>query len=154
MSRCLAVRFALAYRFTSPRLKMKRVFVLLTPLVILCVSVFLVSRQTAAPITLNSLLQMQRGVKPNASSASGLTTSPALSKFNQETRALWVVRFTLTSPEAVRASVQRAKENGFTDLVVQVRGRGDAFYNSQWEPRADGRSSIRRPKGSRCGPGT
>jgi uncharacterized lipoprotein YddW (UPF0748 family) len=116
---------------------MKRAFVLLTPLVILCVSAFLVSRQKAAPISLNSLLPMHRGVKPNASSATGVNASPTLRKFNQEARALWVVRFTLTSPEAVRASVQRAKENGFTDLVVQVRGRGDAFYNSQWEPRAE-----------------
>lgn len=54
-----------------------------------------------------------------------------------ETRALWVVRTTMVSPELVRELVRRAKENGFTDLIVQVRGRGDAYYDSRIEPRAE-----------------
>lgn len=56
---------------------------------------------------------------------------------NRETRALWVVRHTMTSPEAIKDLVRRSKANGFTDLVVQVRGRGDAYYNSRIEPRSD-----------------
>ena len=52
-----------------------------------------------------------------------------------ETRALWVVRTTLTSPEKIRAMVGRAAANNFNTLIVQVRGRGDAYYNSRWEPR-------------------
>lgn len=51
-------------------------------------------------------------------------------------RALWVVRTTLTSPEAVKQMVSRARANDFTDLIVQVRGRGDAYYKPRWEPRA------------------
>ena len=43
----------------------------------------------------------------------------------------------METPESVHALVQRAKENGFTDLMVQVRGRGDAYYNSSLEPRAE-----------------
>ena len=54
-----------------------------------------------------------------------------------EVRALWVVRHTLTSPDSVINMVRRAKESGFTDLIVQVRGRGDAFYSSKIEPRAE-----------------
>ena len=54
-----------------------------------------------------------------------------------ETRALWVVRTTMETPESVSALVRRAKENGFTDLLVQVRGRGDAYYDSSIEPRAE-----------------
>ncbi|MCC6445514.1 MAG: family 10 glycosylhydrolase [Armatimonadetes bacterium] len=54
-----------------------------------------------------------------------------------EVRALWVVRFTITSPEACRRAVALAKENGFNTLIVQVRGRGDAFYNNGLEPRTD-----------------
>src|SRR5215813_10704432 len=54
-----------------------------------------------------------------------------------ETRALWVVRTTMASSESVRELVRRAKENGFTDLIVQVRGRGDAYYESSIEPRAE-----------------
>ena len=54
-----------------------------------------------------------------------------------EARGLWVVRTTMETPESVRALVQRARENGFTDLLVQVRGRGDAYYDSSLEPRAE-----------------
>lgn len=32
--------------------------------------------------------------------------------------------------------VGRASANGFNTIIVQVRGRGDAYYRSQWEPRA------------------
>ncbi|HKX33571.1 MAG TPA: family 10 glycosylhydrolase [Blastocatellia bacterium] len=55
----------------------------------------------------------------------------------RETRALWVVCYSLATPEEVKEVVRRARDNGFTDLVVQVRGRGDAWYKSSLEPRAD-----------------
>jgi uncharacterized lipoprotein YddW (UPF0748 family) len=32
--------------------------------------------------------------------------------------------------------VEGAKRNGFDNLIVQVRGRGDAYYRPRWEPRA------------------
>ena len=54
-----------------------------------------------------------------------------------EVRALWVVRNTLTSPEKIHQMVERAKTAGFNTLIVQVRGRGDAYYRSRWEPRAN-----------------
>ena len=53
-----------------------------------------------------------------------------------EVRALWVVRSTLTSPEKIRSMVNAAADNGFNTLIVQVRGRGDAYYRSHVEPRA------------------
>jgi uncharacterized lipoprotein YddW (UPF0748 family) len=55
---------------------------------------------------------------------------------NDEVRALWVVRTTLTSPEKIHQLVNAAADNGFNTLIVQVRGRGDAYYNSRVEPRA------------------
>lgn len=55
---------------------------------------------------------------------------------NNEVRALWVVRTTLTSREKILAMVKSAKENGFNTIIVQVRGRGDAYYQSRYEPRA------------------
>jgi uncharacterized lipoprotein YddW (UPF0748 family) len=55
---------------------------------------------------------------------------------SDEVRALWVVRTTLTSPEKILAMVRAAKENGFNTIIVQVRGRGDAYYQSRYEPRA------------------
>src|SRR5437870_1782330 len=53
-----------------------------------------------------------------------------------EVRALWVVRATLASPASIKEMVSRAKAAGFRTLIVQVRGRGDAYYASRWEPRA------------------
>ncbi len=54
-----------------------------------------------------------------------------------EVRALWVVRTSLTSPASIRAMVASARAGGFNTLLVQVRGRGDAYYQSRVEPRAD-----------------
>ena len=51
-------------------------------------------------------------------------------------RALWVVRTTLTSPERIQQLVNSAADNGFNTLIVQIRGRGDAYYKSRVEPRA------------------
>jgi uncharacterized lipoprotein YddW (UPF0748 family) len=53
-----------------------------------------------------------------------------------EIRALWVLRASLTSPGSIASLVRTAKEQGFNTLLVQVRGRGDAYYLSTVEPRA------------------
>ena len=55
-----------------------------------------------------------------------------------EVRALWVVRDVLTNPDSIKAMVARAHDSGFNTLIVQVRGRGDAYYNARWEPLAAG----------------
>ena len=55
---------------------------------------------------------------------------------NNEVRALWVVRTTLTSPEKIQEMVNKASAANFNTLIVQVRGRGDAYYKSRHEPRA------------------
>jgi uncharacterized lipoprotein YddW (UPF0748 family) len=39
-------------------------------------------------------------------------------------------------PDSIRAVVARAEATGFNTLLVQVRGRGDAWYASSLEPRA------------------
>src|SRR3989442_8011167 len=52
-----------------------------------------------------------------------------------EVRALWVVRTSLTSPAAVEAIVDSARAGGFNTLLVQIRGRGDAYYADGIEPR-------------------
>ena len=54
-----------------------------------------------------------------------------------EVRAVWVVRFTMTSEQAVRDMVADADRNGINTLIVQVRGRADAFYSSSIEPRGE-----------------
>ena len=54
-----------------------------------------------------------------------------------EMRGLWVARWSLKSPAAVRNIVRNAKSHNFNTLFVQVRGRGDAWYVSDNEPRAE-----------------
>lgn len=51
-----------------------------------------------------------------------------------ETRALWVLRTSLTSQASIDALITRARDNGFNTLFVQVRGRGDAYYRGGLEP--------------------
>ncbi len=91
-----------------------------------------------------AMLPLQQTDAPGSGSSSPETLSPAPPSSTPkreieapETRALWVKRTTMVSPESVRELVRRAKEGGFTDLIVQVRGRGDAYYESSIEPRAE-----------------
>ncbi len=49
----------------------------------------------------------------------------------------WVVRFDLDSPAEIAAVCSEAKQAGFDQLLVQVRGRADALYQSDLAPRAE-----------------
>jgi uncharacterized lipoprotein YddW (UPF0748 family) len=65
-----------------------------------------------------------------------LAAAPVSAAPREELRGLWVVRTALVSPRAVDAAVDDAVEGGFNALFVQVRGRGDAFYDSALVPRS------------------
>ena len=65
-----------------------------------------------------------------------LACVPLSAQSSPEVRALWVQRGTLASPASVISAVDMAKDGGFNTLIVQVRGRGDAFYMSRYEPRS------------------
>jgi uncharacterized lipoprotein YddW (UPF0748 family) len=71
-----------------------------------------------------------------ASTTRGQIVANAKSSSAGEVRALWVVRTTLTSPGQIEKMVNAAVDNGFNTIIVQVRGRGDAYYKSRVEPRA------------------
>lgn len=108
---------------------MRRAVTIITAYLLLLLSALLPAQKTAAPTpTLPAPHQVEAALTQ-------ATPQPEIPL--REVRALWVVRNTMTSPESVLEMVRRAKENGFTDLIVQVRGRGDAYYNSRVEPRAD-----------------
>ena len=51
-------------------------------------------------------------------------------------KALWVVRDRIAIARAIDDLLADATSRGIFDLVVQVRGRGDAYYRSDLEPRA------------------
>lgn len=61
---------------------------------------------------------------------------PPAQEASTEVRALWVLRTSLASPASIAALVRSARQHGFNTLLVQVRGRGDAYYNGGSEPRA------------------
>src|SRR5262245_50508392 len=61
---------------------------------------------------------------------------PAAAPDLTDVRGLWVLRTSLTTPKSIAAMVAAAKSAGFNTLLVQVRGRGEAFYASAIEPRA------------------
>lgn len=63
-------------------------------------------------------------------------TTAAVQPASEQTRALWVTRTTLANPESIKEMVNAAEAGGFNTLLVQVRGRGDAYYAGTVEPRA------------------
>ena len=65
-----------------------------------------------------------------------MMTRVAAAPSSTEVRALWVTRSSLSSPETIHRMVASASEHGFNTLFVQVRGRGDAYFNSGRELRA------------------
>jgi uncharacterized lipoprotein YddW (UPF0748 family) len=62
---------------------------------------------------------------------------PVRSHAQDEVRALWVVRTSLTSPAAVATMVDTARASGFNTLLIQIRGRADAYDADALEPIAD-----------------
>ncbi len=56
----------------------------------------------------------------------------------EQRRGVWIVRHQLKDSVAIDRLIAMASAYKFTDLFVQVRGRGDAYYNSNFEPRAEG----------------
>jgi uncharacterized lipoprotein YddW (UPF0748 family) len=66
----------------------------------------------------------------------GLTPVAGATAAAGDVRGLWVQRTSLVSRDSVAKVVRAATDNGVNTLLVQVRGRGEAFYTSLVEPRA------------------
>lgn len=56
------------------------------------------------------------------------------SKIPREVRAIWVARWEFLTGEDVRNLVANCTAVGLNRIYFQVRGRGDAFYQSSFEP--------------------
>jgi uncharacterized lipoprotein YddW (UPF0748 family) len=83
---------------------------------------------------LGSALKLLTVVIVAACAIAGSQATPTAASTG-EIRAMWVTRATLSSPASIAAMVRAAEEGGFNTLIVQVRGRGDAYYKSSFEPR-------------------
>lgn len=51
-------------------------------------------------------------------------------------KGLWVVRYSLNSPQNVRKIADQASRAGITDLFVQFYAKGEAYYESRVAPQA------------------
>ena len=60
-----------------------------------------------------------------------------LSADSKNVKALWIVRDDMVSKKLIDDAISFSVEKQFTDIFVQIRGRGDAYYNSNLVPRAD-----------------
>lgn len=76
------------------------------------------------------------GVPTSPGLRDGVPADPVPVAPEDEIRGVWVVRTTLTDREQIREMVRRTHDAGFNTLLVQVRGRGDAYYDSDVEPRS------------------
>lgn len=50
--------------------------------------------------------------------------------------SLWVVRHEIATPEKIDSLIKSINNTDIKNLFVQVRGRGDSYYDSSYEPRA------------------
>ncbi|HEY7056357.1 MAG TPA: family 10 glycosylhydrolase [Vicinamibacterales bacterium] len=90
-------------------------------------------------MTIRGSIWLRRAVLALAATAGVWTIGlqPLISaEARPEVRALWVLRTSLSSPSSIHTLVRTAADHGFNTLLVQVRGRGDAYYTSELEPRA------------------
>lgn len=55
-----------------------------------------------------------------------------------EFRGLWVVRYSMGSRQSIERVIERAREGNLNALLVQVNGRGEAYYESRLAPKAPG----------------
>ncbi len=64
--------------------------------------------------------------------------SPAVNTPRSELRAFWVDAWNggIKTPDQIRQLIQDAQTSNVNTLIVQVRRRGDSYYNESLEPRA------------------
>jgi uncharacterized lipoprotein YddW (UPF0748 family)/sugar lactone lactonase YvrE len=54
-----------------------------------------------------------------------------------EARALWISRWTYSTPEDIKTILRNAKEANFNIAIFQVRGQAETYYKSVYEPWAE-----------------
>lgn len=70
----------------------------------------------------------------SASSPASQSPSRAVPKVRTEGRAVWVTRFDYRSPAGVRRIMRQVAHANLNIVYFQVRGAGDAYYRSPYEP--------------------
>jgi uncharacterized lipoprotein YddW (UPF0748 family) len=65
---------------------------------------------------------------------------------DQDLFGLWVTRWDFQTPEDVHAIISDASQSGVSDIFWQVRGQGDAYYDSPFEPWGEDLTLQRDPQ--------
>jgi uncharacterized lipoprotein YddW (UPF0748 family) len=79
------------------------------------------------------------------------TPEPRTLTMTEPLRGVWVTRWDYRTPEDVRTIMRNLAQMGFTDVFWQVRGQGDAYYKSPYEPW--GEAILRDSPGDTTPPG-
>lgn len=76
---------------------------------------------------------------PLATMLAATGTAYGQSEEFEDFRALWVSRFeySTSNPASVQQIMSDAASMGITDVLFQVRGQSDAYYDSNFEPRSE-----------------
>ena len=85
----------------------------------------------------NLLIKLQRRATVTVALLCSINFASSTQRGEFESRYLWVVRNTLTSKSNIDEMLQFATINRFNHILVQVRGRGDAYYNSELVPKSN-----------------
>lgn len=109
------------------------------PSVLLLSALVLAAPDSTSPFPLLQPAELSAGTETAVTRADSSTGAPA-----RTVDYLWVVRTALVRPEDVERIVDRALEMGVRGLLVQVVGRGDAFYRSDLLPSAEALAGARR----------
>ncbi len=84
--------------------------------------------------------QVDQPAEAPAVEPAGAQTPPSVEQASipsVEARALWVPRWSYSTKSHVQTIVNKAASANFNILLFQVRGNGDAYYSSVYEPWAD-----------------
>jgi len=115
---------------------MMRIVVLLTLLLALAAGAV---RAASIPEAVPAPAWPESALNTDESTPGGI---PGVVVVTRQVDWLWVTRVSLESPEAVARIVERSRAMGVKGLLVQVIGRGDAWYRSDRLPRAEALSGA------------
>lgn len=106
---------------------------------------------TRTPTSMSPTYTMTRtptGTPTSLSPTYTMTRTPTMAPTNtptpvptqpgdREARGIWVTRWDYSSPTTITTVLTNAANAGFNQVYFQVRGRADAFYESDYEPWAE-----------------
>ena len=89
-------------------------------------------RVRVLPVLLLAACNASHAIEPDAVQADAAVD--AAPELPHELRGVWITRFAFASRADLEGVIDRAASAHFNAVFVQIRGEGDAYYNSAYEP--------------------